>query len=99
MPRPLRMTRRRLLPGPVGRPGDSNGALGRSKGLVAGQKGKALGLVAQKHGAQVAVAQADLAVLGHGAGDAERLQADADGLGSLGSRLNTLRMAMAAPTV
>ena len=79
-----------LLPGLVGVLDDADGALGGGKGLVAGQEGKALGLVAQQHGAQVAVAQADLAVLGHGAVDAEGLQALADGLGSLGSGLDAL---------
>ncbi len=79
-----------LLAGLVGVADDADGALGGGEGLVAGQEGKALGLIPQQHGAQVAVAQARLAVLGHGAGDAEGLQALADGLGGLGSGLDTL---------
>ena len=55
------------------------GALGGGKALVAGQEGEALGLVAQKHGAQVAVAKAHGALCGHRAGDGEGLQALADG--------------------
>ena len=46
---------------------------------MASQEREALGVLAQEHGAQVAVAKADLAVVGDGAGDAERLQANADG--------------------
>ena len=70
--------------GLVGVADDADGALGGGEGLVAGQEGEALGLVPQQHGGQVAVAQADLAVVGDGAGNAEGLQADADGLGGLG---------------
>ena len=80
----------RLLAGLVGVADDADRAFGGGKGLVAGQEGEALGLVAEQHGAQVAVAQADLAVVGDGAGDAEALQADADGLGSLGGGLHAL---------
>ena len=72
------------LAGLVGVADDADGALGGGEGLVAGQEGEALGIVAQKHGAQAAVADADLAVLGDGAVDAEGLQADADGLGGVG---------------
>ena len=74
-----------LLAGLVGVADDADGALSGGKGLVAGQEGEALGLVPQQHGAQVAVAQAHLTVLGHGAGDAESLEALADSLGSVGS--------------
>ena len=74
-----------LLPGLVGVADDADGALSGGEGLVAGQEGEALGLIPQQHGAQVAVAQAHLAVLGNRAGDAEGLQALADGLGSVGS--------------
>ena len=68
-----------LLAGLVGVVGDADGALSGGEGLVASEEGEALGVLAQQHGAQVAVAQADLAVLGNGAGHAEGLQADADG--------------------
>ena len=57
-----------LLAGTVGGFGDADGALGGGEGLVAGQEGEALGLVPEQHGAQVAVAQAHVALLGHGAG-------------------------------
>ena len=57
---------------------------------MAGQEGEALGLVPEQHGAQVAVAQAHVALLGHRAGHAEGLQADADGLGGLGGGLHAL---------
>jgi hypothetical protein len=52
---------------------------------VACQECEALGVLLQKHGAQVAVAKADLAVVGDGARDAECLQALADYAGSLRS--------------
>ena len=77
-----------LLAGLIGVVDDADGAFGGGEGLVAGQEGEALGLVAQQHGAQIAVAETHLAVLGHGAGDAEGLQADADGLGGLGGGLH-----------
>ena len=73
-----------LLAGLVGVLHDADGALGGGEGLVTGQEGKALALVAEQHSAQVAVAQAHLAVVGHGAVDAEGLQAHADHLGGLG---------------
>ena len=57
---------------------------------MARQEGETLGLIPQQHSAQIAVAQAHLAVLSHRAGDAEGLEADADGLGSLGSSLDIL---------
>ena len=79
-----------LLAGLVGGAGDADGAFGGGEGLVTGQEGEALGLVPQQHGAQIAVAQTDLAVLGDGAVDAEGLQADADGLGGLGGGLDAL---------
>jgi len=55
---------------------------------VARQEGEALALVAEEHSAQVAVAQTHLAVVGHGAVDAEGLQAHADHLGGLGGGLD-----------
>ncbi len=74
----------RLLAGLVGVVGDANGALSGSEGLVASQEREALGVLTKQHGAQVAMAQANLAVLGHGAGDAEGLQANADGGSGVG---------------
>ena len=80
----------RLFPGFVGVADDADGALGGGEGLVARQEGEALGLIPQQHSAQIAVAQTHLAVLSHRARDAEGLEADADGLGGLGSGLNIL---------
>ena len=57
---------------------------------MARQEREALGLVPKKHGAQVAVAQAHVALLGHRAGNAEGLKADADGLGRVGGGLHVL---------
>ncbi len=64
----------RLLAGLVCVAHDADSALGSGKGLVASKESEALGLVAQQHRAQVAVTETDLAILGHGAVDAERLQ-------------------------
>ena len=79
-----------LLTGLVGVLDDADGALGGGEGLVARQEGEALALVAQEHGAQVAVAQAHLAVVGNRAVDAEGLEALADGGGGLGGGLHVL---------
>ena len=57
---------------------------------MAGQEREALGFVPEQHRAQVAVAQAHVALLGHRAGHAESFQADADGLGGFGSGLHAL---------
>ena len=57
---------------------------------MAGQEGEALRLVAQQTGGQVAMANTHLAVVGDTAGDAERLQANTDSLGGVGSHLATL---------
>ena len=80
----------RLLTGLVGVAGDADGAFGGGEGLVTGQEGKALGLVPKQHSAQVAVAQTNLAVVCYGTGDAEGLQADADGGGGVGGGLDAL---------
>ena len=77
-----------LLAGLVGVLDNADGALGGGEGLVTGQEGEALGLVAQQHGAQIAVAQTNLTILGHRAVDAEGLEAHADHLGSLGGSLD-----------
>jgi len=71
----------------VGGKSDLNSALSGGEGLVAGEEAEALGLLAEQHCAQVAVAKTDLAVVGDGAGDAESLKADADSFGSVGGGL------------
>ena len=63
---------------------DADGALSGRKRLVACEEAEALGFLGQEHGAQVAVAEANLAVVGDGAVDAEGLQAFADLLGGFG---------------
>ena len=50
------------------------------------QKAEAVGFLRKQHGAQVAVAEAHLAVFGNRAGNAESLQADSD----RGSRIGRL---------
>ena len=75
------------LAGLVGGAGDADGALSSGEALVASQEGKALGLVTQQHGAQVAVAQTNSALLGYGTGNGESLQALADGGGAVGGVL------------
>jgi hypothetical protein len=97
LPRPLRITRGALAD-LVGGADDADGALGGREGFVAGEEAEALGLVAQQHGAEIAVAEADLALLGDGAGHAEGLQADADILGGVGAFLTPFFIAMAVPT-
>ena len=71
----------------VGGAGGADSAFGGGKALMAGQEGKALGVFAQQHSAQVAMAQAHGALIGDGTGDAERLQALADGGGGFGGGL------------
>ena len=78
-----------LFPGLVGIAHDADCTLGSGKGLVTSKESEALGLVAQQHGAQIAVAQTHLAVLGHRTVDAERLQTFADLAGGIRSGLNT----------
>ena len=51
-----------------------------------GEKAKAACLVAQQHGRQIAVSNAHLALIGHGARDAKGLKAKADLLGGLRRR-------------
>ena len=51
-----------------------------------GEEGETFGFVAQQHGREVAVPEADLSVFRHGTGNAEGLKADADGFGGFGSR-------------
>ena len=57
---------------------------------MAGEEAEARRLFAQEHRGQVAVAETDLAVVRDGAGDAERLEPDADRLGGLGGLLAAL---------
>ena len=52
---------------------------------MAGEECEALGIVAQQHCAEVAVAKADLAVVRDGTVEAEALEADADHLCGFGS--------------
>ena len=61
-----------------------------AKALVAGEEAEALGLFAQQHRGEVAVAEADLALLGDGTGHAERLQAHADRFGRFSGGLHAL---------
>jgi hypothetical protein len=54
---------------------------------MAGAEGEAARLLAQQHRGQIAVADAHLAIVGDGAGDAEGLQARAQRLGDLSGHL------------
>ena len=58
--------------------GDLDRAFRGGERLVAREEREALGRVVKEHRAEVAVSAADLAVLRDGAGDAERLEPDAD---------------------
>ena len=71
----------------VGVQGNLDGALRGGEGLMAGQESEALRLLVQQHGAEIAVADADLALVRHGAGNAESLQTDTDPLCGFGSSL------------
>ena len=81
---------KRLLARLVGVHSDADSALSGSEGLVASQEREALGVVTEEHGAQVAVTQTNLAVLGNGAGHAEGLEALADDSGGLRGVLGAL---------
>ena len=63
---------------------DLDRAFGGREGLVAREESKALGVFIQQHRAQIAVAEANLALVGDGTGDAERLKTLADALGGFG---------------
>ena len=78
LPRPFRITRERLLADLVGGLGDADRAFGGRERFVAGEEAEALGLFAQQHRGEVAVAEADFTRIGDRARNAERLQADAD---------------------
>ena len=69
---------------------DADSTFSGGEGLVAGEEAEALRLLGQEHRAQVAVAEADLAVVGDGAVDAEGLQAFADGGSGFRSGLDAL---------
>ncbi len=73
----------RLPAGGVRRAGDADRAFRGCEGLVPRQEAEALRLVAQEHGAQIAVAEAHLALFRDGTGHRESLQADADLFGGL----------------
>ena len=70
----------RLLAYFVGLCGNLDGALCGCEGLVAGEEGEALGLLAEEHGGEVAVAETHLAVVSDGTRDAEGLKAYSYGL-------------------
>ena len=63
--------------------GDLDRAFSRGEGLVTREEREALGVVIEEHRAEVAVSAADLTVLGDGAGNAERLEADTDFRGGI----------------
>ena len=82
---------KRLLAGLVGVVGDADGALSGREGLVTGQEGEALGIVAEEHAALDCVTETDLAVLGNGAWrHAEGLEALTDHGRGLRSGLGAL---------
>ena len=81
---------KRLLARLVGVHSDADSAFSGSEGLVASEEREALGVVTEEHSAQVAVAQANLAVLSNGAGHAEGLEALADDSGGLRGVLGAL---------
>ena len=68
----------------VGRLGNTDGAFSGGKGFVTGQEAEAFRFIAQEHGGQVAVAQAHLAFIRNGAGNAEGLKAFSDGFSGVG---------------
>ena len=68
----------------VGRAGDADGAFRGGETFMAGQEAEAFGFFAQQHGAQIAVAEAHGALVGHRARNAEALQAQADFFGRFG---------------
>ena len=57
---------------------------------MTGQESKATGLLTQEHGAQVAVAQTDLTLIGYRTGDTEGLKSLANSFGGLCGRLDAL---------
>ena len=81
LPRPFRMTRRGFLRALLAFLTMPMAPSAAAKDSWPARKQKHLRLLAQQHGAEVAVAEADLAVVRDGAVDAEGLQALADGGG------------------
>ena len=67
----------------VGVERDLDRAFGGRERLVTGEEREALRRIVEKHRAEVAVPETDLAVFGDGTWDAERLEADADGGGGV----------------
>ena len=71
----------------VGSAGNADSAFCGGKAFVACQEAEALGILVQQHCAQIAMAQAHLALLGHRAGNGKGLQALANGSGAVRSAL------------
>ena len=80
MPRPLRMTRRGVLRTLLALRAMPMAPSAAAKDSWPARNAEALGLLVQQHGAQIAVAQTHLTLVGDGTGDAESLQALADAL-------------------
>ena len=78
----------RLFAHLVGGTGNADGAFRSGKGLMAGKEREAIGVLAEQHFAEIAVAETDLALLGNRAGHAERLQTLADDGRGFGSVLH-----------
>ena len=74
-----------LLADAVGGFGNADGAFSGGKGFMAGQEAEAFRFIAQEHGGQVAVAQAHLAVVRNGTGNAEGLETFTNGFGGVRS--------------
>ena len=70
----------------VGIADDADSAFSSGEGFVTCQEAEAFRFVLQEHSCQVAVAAADFAVFRDGAGNAEGLEADADGFSRFYSR-------------
>ena len=77
------MTRSGAVRALLARAGQADGAFRGGERFVPGQEGEALGFFLEQHRGQVAVTDAHLAVVGHGAGDAEALHAFAQGDGDV----------------
>ena len=80
----------RLLADFVRRAGDTDGTLCCGEGFMPGKETEAFRLFPQKHSGEVTVPETDLSALGDGTGDAEGLQADADGFGGFSRIGHTL---------
>ncbi len=69
---------------------DLDRTFGSGEGLVAGEETETFGLLGEEHFTEVTVAKTNLTVLGHRAGDAERLQTDTDSGGGFSGLLAAL---------